>query len=263
MKMHRALIACALAPLVGCGGSQQAVDDNPEGPQEITQVQYEEKTKELLDATEQLQSTQTQLDDQRRRLSAICADYPDHAACELHARAIFAREAFCGEDEFVKHVDDVVKACHQGMCKQVDQAEQISRSQYMLLTQRLPHTLITFPANGADLDPKDKAQLQQFIEHLRGEKGYVIIVGRASKDGPWRKNLELALKRAEHTRQYLVGSIGLDQKKVGYITYGHNKMYLTELDIDRLTQKNLSVKEANRSALIFSYPCYDADKAIF
>ncbi|MFN3197184.1 MAG: OmpA family protein [Bradymonadia bacterium] len=262
----RISITCTLAALglSACGGAQTGPEDDPYADnQEITQVQYEEKTRELLDATEQLQSTQTQLDDQKRRLSSICADYPDHHACEIHARAIYAREAFCSEEEFVKHVNEVVSACHQGMCKQVDQAEQISRDQYMLLTRRLPHTLITFPANGTKLDATDKAQMQRFIENLRGEKGYVIIVGRASKDGPWRKNLELALKRAEHTRQYMVGQIGLDKTKVGYITYGHSKMYLTDLDVERLTNKRLSTKQANRSALIFAYPCYESDDAVF
>ena len=151
----------------------------------------------------------------------------------------------------------VVNACHQGECKQVDQAEQISRSQYMLLTQRLPHSLVLFGPSKTRLDRRDKKQIQRFLEVLQGEKGYVIIVGRASKDGNWRHNIKLALKRAENTRKYLVDSMGISADRVGFITYGDEKMYLTRLDAERLSEKKLSEKQANRSALIFSYPCYD------
>ncbi len=66
-----------------------------------------------------------------------------------------------------------------------------------------------------------------------------------------------ALQRAENTRRYLVGDLGLDPKRVGYITYGEEKMYLTELDAERLSAKKVSTKQANRSALVFSYPCYE------
>ncbi|MEZ4468033.1 MAG: hypothetical protein R3F43_27270 [bacterium] len=84
----------------------------------------------------------------------------------------------------------------------------------------------------------------------------MIIVGRASKDGSWKRNVQLAIDRAENTRQELVKSMGLDPARVGYITYGHDKMYLTALDAERLSEKKLSPKQANRSALVFAYPCF-------
>jgi outer membrane protein OmpA-like peptidoglycan-associated protein len=209
-----------------------------------------------MEATRQLGDLRDQVDEQARRLQVICLDYPDHEICKPETRFNFARKAFCEDPDFTKHVDEVVAACHQGECKQVDEAAQISRSNYMLLTQRLPHQLITFRASQTELDANDKKDLQHFLETIGGEKGYVIIVGRASKDGQWRKNLELALGRAEKTRRYLVDNLGMDQQRVGYITYGQDKMYLTELDAKRLSEKKLTETQANRSALIFSYPCY-------
>ena len=107
-------------------------------------------------------------------------------------------------------------------------------------------------------DKRDRRQLQQFVEGGQGAKGYFIIVGRASKDGSWKQNVKLALERAETTRKFLVEDLGIDSGKAGYITYGHAKMYLSELDAERLSQRKLSVRQANRSALVFTYPCYEA-----
>lgn len=257
------LVACGGAQKGSGGSSLDAEDDEGDGKgtMEVQIVEYEKKTKELMDATHQLGELRTQVDEQSRRLQVICLDYPDHEVCQPHTRFNYAREAFCSDKEFTKHVDEVVAACHQGECKQVDEAEQISRSQYMLLTQHLPHQLITFRASDTNLDKEDREDLQRFLETIDGEKGYVIIVGRASKDGSWRKNLELALGRAEKTRRFLVETLGMDQGRVGYITYGHEKMYLTELDAKRLSERKLNERQANRSALIFAYPCYDKSRA--
>ncbi len=248
--MLNCLTACATKPVVKKEEFEPAA-------KQIILLEYEKKTKELLATTEKLNESRGKLDDQRRRLMVICSDYPDHTVCLPQTAASYAREAFCKDPEFTGHVNAVVNACHQGECKQVDQAEQISRSQYMLLTQRLPHSLVLFGPSKTRLDRRDKKQMQQFLEALQGEKGYVIIVGRASKDGNWRKNLKLALKRAENTRKYLVESMGIDQNRVGFITYGDEKMYLTRLDAARLSKKKLSEKQANRSALVFSYPCFE------
>jgi len=256
------VLALSLALVAGCGGSTQKqkgetleADDGKAATIEI--VEYEKKTKELLETTQKLNDLQGTLDEQRRRLSIICLDYPDHEVCAPQTAATYARDAFCNDSEFTRHVDEIVRACHQGECKQVDQAELLTRSQYMTLTQRLPHVLITFRAANTKLDRKDRKSLQHFLENIQGEKGYVIVVGRASRDGPWRKNLEYALGRAEATRAYLVDELGMDETRVGFITYGHSKMYLTQLDAERLTDRRLSTKQANRSALIFSYPCYE------
>ncbi|MCA9542115.1 MAG: OmpA family protein [Myxococcales bacterium] len=269
--MRSIWMACTLAlTLSACGGTQKPdtlenEDESEEGSeadaQKLQIIEYEKKAAALVAATEQLGQLQGQLDEQQRRLSIICADYPDHDVCQPHTAAAYAREAFCADPEFTQHVDEVVNACHQGECKQVDQAAQISRAQYMLLTQRLPHTLVTFNAARTALDRNDQQQLQRFLEVLQGEKGYVIIVGRASKDGNWRKNIEYAVKRAESTRKYLVDQLGIDPRRVGFITYGHEKMYLTALDAERLSEKKMSVKQANRSALVFSYPCFDVANA--
>ena len=51
--------------------------------------------------------------------------------------------------------------------------------------------------------------------------------------------------------------LGINSDKAGYITYGHAKMYLSELDAERLSKRKLSVRQANRSALVFTYPCYE------
>ena len=260
--MRFTLIACVAGLLIGCGQKPK-----PEPPEKqmakITIVEYAAKTKALLESNQTLNHTRSELDDQRRRLMVICVDYPDHEVCKPQTEAMYARRVFCEDPDFTSHVDAVVNACHQGECKQLDQAELISRTQYMLLTQRLPHTLVTFRASRTKLDRGDKKQIQHFLEAIRGEKGYVIVIGRASRDGNWRKNIRLALDRAEDTRKYLVDSMGLDPSRVGYITYGHDKMYLTNLDAERLTKKKLSVKQANRSALIFSYPCFEGSSAPF
>lgn len=272
------LTAALLATLAtGCGGAQTneegegddgseaaeaAADDAKAGPTvQVQVVEYEAKTKALVEATEKLDTLGQSLEEQRRRLQVICADYPEHAVCSIQSDFARARELFCDEEDFVKHVDAVVAACHQGTCKQVDDAEIISRTDYMLLTQRLPHSLVTFRAAETKLDKKDKEQVQRFLESIQGGKGYVIIVGRASRDGNWKQNLRLAVDRADATRKMLVEDLGIDAKKVGYITYGNEKMYLTSLDAERLAGKKLSVKQANRSALVFAYPCYkESDK---
>jgi len=247
--------------LCGCGQKPKPELTPAEKAQKIMIVKYEAKTKALLDTNSKLNETRSTLDDQKRRLMVICTDHPDHEVCKPQTEAMYARRAFCEDAEFTGHVDAVVNACHQGECKQLDQAEMISRTQYMTLTQRLPHSLVTFGANKTKLDRRDKKQIQQFLEAINGEKGFVIVVGRASKDGNWRNNIRLALDRAEGTRKFLVESMGLDAKRVGFITYGHDKMYLTQLDAERLTKAKMSVKQANRSALIFSYPCYDGSNA--
>ncbi|MCA9528148.1 MAG: OmpA family protein [Myxococcales bacterium] len=250
------------ALLAACGPRAQQVSE--EAPAEaqgedpnLVILKYEQKTQELVDTTNKLTETRGKLDEQQRRLAIICNDYPDHAVCQPQTQAAYARALFCEDKEFTTHVDEVVAACNQGTCKQLDEAAMITRQQYMLLTQRLPHSLITFGASSTRLDGDDKRQLQQFVENMGAEKGYVIIVGRASKDGSWKRNVQLAIDRAEHTRQELVKSMGLDPARVGYITYGHDKMYLTALDAERLSQKKLSPKQANRSALIFAYPCFE------
>ena len=242
----------------GCGPSAAQIELKEVKKQKnLIQIEYQEKTQALLDKSKDLQKVTSKLEEQQWRLKSVCSDHEDHHACAPYTDATKAREAFCNDRFFVKHVDLIINSCHQGQCMQVDSAQQINRSQYMLLTRALPHSLITFKANQTKLDRRDKKQIQGFLELLDGEKGYVIIVGRASKDGQWRKNVKLAIDRAEKTRSFIVDQMGLDKDRVGYITYGDEKMYLTELDIKRLGGKKLSVKQANRSALIFSYPCFD------
>ncbi len=273
LRWPLAAAALATALLAGCGarpaGSTLDAGDPPPDPADekgpaatVQMVEYEAKTQALLEATTKLGSLQADMAEQARRLLAVCADHPDHIACAAHTAASQAREAFCQEEAFTRHVDSVVRSCHQGMCKQLDQAEQITRTEYMLLTQRLPHSLVQFRVNDTNLDRRDRDQLQQFIETIGGEKGYVIIVGRASRDGAWKHNLKLAVDRAENTRQYVTEQLGLDPKRVGYITYGHDKMFLTPLDAERLSGKRLTIKQANRSALVFSYPCYQGDDGV-
>lgn len=255
------LIALGLLFSLGCSAPKPKPPPKPEGPPPgmISILQYEKKAGELVNATQKLETLRNDIDEQRRRLMRICTDYPDHDVCKPQTEAEYARKAFCNDAEFTTHVDQIVSACHQGQCKQVDQASLLTRSQYMMLVQRLPHALVTFGAADTHLDTSDRRMLQQFIETIRAEKGYMIIVGRASKDGPWRKNLRYALERAEGTREFLVKEMGVDPKKVGYITYGHEKMYLTGLDAERLSTRKLSQRQANRSALIFTYPCFKGE----
>ena len=219
-------------------------------------IKYEQKARQLLDATNRLQNTRQKLEDQRYRLAKICTDYADHVVCQPQTAAAYARKQFCADGTFTKHVDSVVKACHQGQCKQVDQAQQLTRMDYMMLIQKLPHSLVLFHKAKTNIDRKDREQLQRFIETLQAEKGYFIIVGRASKDGKWRQNVRLALDRAENTRKFIVDTLGVNEARVGFITYAHPKMYLTRLDAKRLAQRRMGTRQANRSALVFSYPCY-------
>ncbi|MFO0744657.1 MAG: hypothetical protein U1F43_03150 [Myxococcota bacterium] len=230
--------------------------EEPTPPGYVKVVEYEAKTKELLLATEKLEGLQTNVDEQRRRLQVLCADYPKHAACDEYASAAFARKAFCEDTNFTQHVDDIVNSCNQGACKQVDEAALLSRTDYMTLVQHLPHKLITFHSADTHLDAKDKKALQEYLEAMHGDDGFIIIVGRASREGPWNDNLRYAVDRAESARSFIVDTLGVDAHHVGYITYGHEKMYLTDLDVERLSEKKLSTTEANRSALIFAYPCY-------
>ena len=249
----------ALSALSACGPSPTEVKlAQTEERERLIKLQYQEKTQALLDKSAELKGVTDQLSEQQWRLRAVCTDHPDHGACAPFTDLSKAQEAFCKDPFFVKHVDLVISSCHQGQCKQVDNAQEINRSQYMLLTQSLPHTLVTFNASDTKLDRVDQQQIQGFLELLDGAKGYVIIVGRASKDGDWRTNMRLAIDRAEHARAFIVEKMGIDASRVGYITYGDEKMYLTELDAQRLSggKKDLDEKQANRSALIFSYPCF-------
>lgn len=251
----------ALPPLLAlsaCGpGPTEVKLAQTEERERLIKLQYQEKTQALLDKSTELKSVTDQLSEQQWRLRAVCGDHPDHGACAPFTDLSRAQEAFCKDPFFVKHVDLVIRSCHQGQCKQVDSAQEINRAQYMLLTQSLPHTLVTFKASDTKLDKGDQQQVQGFLELLDGAKGYVIVVGRASKDGDWRANVRLAIDRAESARAFIVEKMGFDAQRVGYITYGDEKMYLTELDAQRLAGKRgLDEKEANRSALIFSYPCF-------
>ncbi len=223
----------------------------------MLRVEVEQRTQDLMRATDALRSAQDDVEDQKRRLRVLCIDYPDHQSCDLHSKAAFARKAFCEDDEFTQHIDAVVRSCQQGQCKQVDEAELLERTNYMRLVQRLPHKLVLFKAYDTKLDRKDRKELQTFLENVAASKGYLIVVGRASRDGSWKKNLRLALDRAENTRKYLVEDLGIDPGRAGYITYGHPKMYITETDAERLSAKKLTTKQANRSALVFAYPCFE------
>ena len=256
MRIHLVMLLSIL--LVGCATSKPKVETPPPLPPNVIElVKYEQRTQELLETAEKLHVTQGDLEDQRLRLAKICVDYPEHIVCQPQTAAEYARKAFCSDAEFTQHVDSVVQSCHQGTCKQVDQAQFISRTNYRTLVQRLPHTLVTFRSADTALDRRDRRQLQEFVEGGQGAKGYFIIVGRASKDGSWKQNVQLALERAENTRRFLVENLGIDSGKAGYITYGHAKMYLSELDAERLSKRKLSATQANRSALVFTYPCYD------
>ena len=254
--MKRVAIAGLLLS-IGCrttapgGVTEETPTTTAEG---VEVVEPAKLTVALQRTSEQLAESQTQLDDQKRRLQRICSDYPDHEVCKPQTEAAYAKKAFCSEPTFTKHVDEIVNACHEGQCKQVDDAALLTRGQYMTLVQSLPHSLVLFGNADKRLDAADKRQLQQFIELIQAEDGYVIIVGRASRDGSWKHNLRLALDRAEETREFLVGTLGLSDKQVGYITYGHEKMYLTSLDVERLTTRKVSATQGNRSALVFAYP---------
>ena len=254
------LLTAAFTLPIGCATAPEKKGPTPlelaTAENNMLRVEMADRTRALLDATDQLNTLESDIDEQRRRLRNVCVDHPEHIACSLHQAAAFARETFCSDAEFTAHVDGVVASCQQGQCKQVDEAQLLSRSNYMTLVQRLPNSLVTFGAGKTGLDRRDKRQLQQFLENIEGEKGYIIVVGRASKDGSWKKNLRLALNRAENTRKFIVDDMGLDFDRVGYITYGHEKMYITELDAERIDERKLSVRQANRSALVFSYPCH-------
>lgn len=248
--------AAVLAAACAHGRPPPPPGPTPEEEAAMLKVEVEKRTQDLLRATGALRTAQDDLEDQKRRLRVICIDHPDHQSCELHAEAAFARKTFCEDGEFTQHIDDVVRSCQTGQCKQVDEASMITRTDYMRLVQRLPHKLVLFRAYDTALDGHDKKALQTFVENVSGDKGYLIIVGRASRDGSWERNLRLALDRAESTRKYLVEDLGIDPDRAGYITYGHPKMYITETDAERLSDKKLTVKQANRSALVFAYPCF-------
>lgn len=257
---------CASVTLIACASSKTTdspppdetmEEEDPTPPGYVKVVEYEAKTKELVLANEKLLELRGSIDEQRRRLQAVCVDHPDHIACNEYTAAEFARSTLCADGSLTEHIDEIVQACNQGACKQVDEAALLTRTDYMMLVQHLPHKLVTFRSAETRLDKSDKVAIQQYLEAMQGDKGYIIIVGRASRDGPWEDNLRYAIDRAEHTREYIANDLGVDARRVGYITYGHEKMYLTDLDIERLTDKKMSTTQANRSALVFTYPCFD------
>lgn len=261
MRATKIIALTAALGVAGCAATVPKEEyDKLKEEKDVTYLQLEKKTAELVQSSEELHRLRNTHEEQRRRLQIICVDHPDHHVCAPQTAAEKARTAFCNDEGFVKHVDEIVKACHQGACKQVDDANLLSRTQYMTLVQSLPHALVLFGNAQRSLDRKDREVLQQFVEQLQAEKGYIIIVGRASKDGPWKQNLRLALNRAEETREFVVEQLGVNKDNVGYITYGHPKMYLTQMDADRLSDnKKLSAKQANRSAFVFAYPCFDKE----
>lgn len=255
-------LLCLIAvSLVACGASPSGKDDDDDdndkdkgGSDNIIKLEYEKKTKALVETSQKLQDAEQEVKEQNKRLKSVCADHPNHIACQPYTNAQRAREIFCSDEKITAHIEEIIDSCHQGQCKQLDQASQINRNQMMLLLQSLPHLLVKFKAGQTKLDQKDHEDIQNFLEMIDGNDGYVMIVGRASKDGAWKKNIELAVQRAENTRKYITTQMGVDPKNTGYITYGEEKMYLTETDAKRLG-KNLSVTQANRSAFLFSYPC--------
>jgi outer membrane protein OmpA-like peptidoglycan-associated protein len=249
-------MSCASSKDAPKGEEEIVEEEDPTPPGYVNVVEYEAKTKELVLANEKVLSLQGNIDEQRRRLQVVCADFPEHIACNEYTAAKFARQTLCSDAELTKHIDEIVKACNQGACKQVDEASLLERTDYMMLVQHLPHKLVTFRSAETVLDANDKKALQQYLEAMEGDKGFIIIVGRASRDGPWEANLRYAIDRAESTRAYIEKDLGVSPQHVGYITYGHDKMYLTDLDIERLAEKKMSPTQANRSALVFTYPCF-------
>lgn len=248
--------SCASKPETPPPEEVDGPEEDPTPPGYVKVVEYEQKTKELVLAQEKLQALQGDIDEQRRRLANLCADYPQHVACDVYQAAAFAEKTLCADNTLTKHIDEIVDACNQGACKQVDEAALLARNDYMTLVRHLPHKLVTFKSAETRLDTKDKKALQQYLEAVRGDNGFIIIVGRASREGPWEANLRYAIDRAESTRAFIEQDLGVDPQQIGYITYGHEKMYLTDLDIERLSDKKMSTTEANRSALVFTYPCY-------
>lgn len=248
--------SCASKPEAPPPDEAELPEEDPTPPGFVKVVEYEQKTKELVLAQEKLQALQGDIDEQRRRLATLCADYSQHAACDEYEAAAFAEKTLCADNTLTTHIDEIVDACNQGACKQVDEAALLARNDYMTLVRHLPHKLVTFRSAETRLDTNDKKALQQYLEAVRGENGFIIIVGRASREGPWEDNLRYAIDRAESTRSFIEKELGVDPRQIGYITYGHEKMYLTDLDIERLTDKKLTTTQANRSALVFTYPCY-------
>ena len=205
------LLIMGLALLAtGCASAKPKPKPKPKVPGHLIEiVKYKKKTRQLMETARRLSQTRLKLEDQRYRLAKICVDYPAHIVCQPQTAAKYARQRFCADSTFTKHVDSVVKACHQGQCKQVDQASRLSRMDYMILLQKLPHTLVLFRVGKSNLDRTDRRQLQRFIETLQGQQGYFIIVGRASREGRWRKNVRLALDRAEVARKFIVETLGI------------------------------------------------------
>lgn len=253
-----AAVAALCSSIVACAATVPKEEhDKVVTEKQVTTLKLEKTTQDLVDATDKLKAIRNNAEEVKRRFGVLCQDYPSHHMCSETLAAKEAKARFCSDKTFVKHVDAVVKACHQGACKQVDQAALLTRADYMRLVQRLPHSLVLFKSKKANIDADDRKQLQEFVESLQAQKGYMIIVGRASKDGIWKKNLTYALNRAEATREFIVGNLGVNKERVGFITYGHDKMYLTETDAKRLSDKQLSAKSANRSAFVFAYPCFE------
>ena len=79
----------------------------PEQQRDMLKVEVAKRTRELMAATDRLRDAQSSIEEQKRRLQLICVDYPDHQSCDLHSAVSYARDAFCDDDEFTAHVDDV------------------------------------------------------------------------------------------------------------------------------------------------------------
>ena len=152
--MNKVSVLVALVMWVsGCATVKPKPKPVPKVPSHLIEIiKYEKKTRELIETTGRLRDTRQKLDDQKYRLAKICTDYPEHLVCQPQTAAAYAKKRFCADGTFTQHVDSVVKACHQGQCKQVAQARHLSRTNYMLLLQKLPHALVLFKVGKSNLD---------------------------------------------------------------------------------------------------------------
>ena len=83
------------ATLVACAATvpKQQYDDLS-ATNEVNVIELADKTKALVESTDKLHAMRNTLEEQSRRLTRICTEYPEHIVCRPQTAATFAREAF-------------------------------------------------------------------------------------------------------------------------------------------------------------------------
>ena len=112
------LLLCLCSVLSSaCGPSPAEIQlKESQTREKLVSLKYQKKTEELIEKSKKLQDITHKLSEQQWRLKAVCSDHSDHEACMPYRALSEAKDTFCKDRFFVKHVDLIINSCHQGQC---------------------------------------------------------------------------------------------------------------------------------------------------